>query len=151
MSFFNTALAWITPWKTKQHLELLRKQVEDRDRLVRELRDRSDIEIRVVQELLEEANTRNADLELRISGRAIGTAPWFVLKASDVSDVQGLFMEMDWNTAFIQHLKDTTELTAATDEKLVQKWLAFLYSDMIAALEQDLIEQNTQQHGHPIL
>lgn len=71
--------------------------------------------------------------------RRNGTTPWVEVKSADFDPVKGIHIELDWNDAFIQHLKDNG-LKARDDETLVQKWLAFLYEDLIGGLEQQVID-----------
>lgn len=72
------------------------------------------------------------------------TEPWVVIKSAKADPVKGIAIELDWNDAFIQYLKDNG-LQASSEEILVQKWLAFLYDDLITKLEDNAI--NTTETG----
>lgn len=63
-----------------------------------------------------------------------GKDPWVEIKSADYSEVKGIQIELDWNEAFIQYLKDNG-MKGRDDETIVQKWLAFLYQDLIERLE----------------
>lgn len=72
------------------------------------------------------------------------TEPWVVIKSAKADPVKGIAIELDWNDAFIQYLKDNG-IQASSEEILVQKWLAFLYDDLINKLEENAI--NTTDAG----
>jgi uncharacterized protein YbaA (DUF1428 family) len=70
-----------------------------------------------------------------------GTEPWVEIKSADYSEIKGIHIELDWNEAFIQYLKDSG-LKAKDDEAIVQKWLAYLYQDLIDKLEQKVVDNS---------
>ncbi len=70
-----------------------------------------------------------------------GIEPWIEIKSADFDPVKGIHIELDWNVAFVQYLKDSG-FKARDDETVVQKWLAFLYEDLIGRLEQKVIDNS---------
>ena len=72
--------------------------------------------------------------------------PWVEIKSEGVNDVKGLYLQLDWNDAFIEYLKDRG-LKAADEEALVQKWLAMLYQDMTERMEVDAIERKSNNNS----
>lgn len=70
-----------------------------------------------------------------------GTEPWIEIKSADFDPVRGIHIELDWNVAFVQYLKDSG-FKGRDDETVVQKWLAFLYEDLITRLEQKVIDNS---------
>jgi hypothetical protein len=70
-----------------------------------------------------------------------GTEPWVEIKSADYSETKGIHIELDWNEAFIQYLKDNG-IKGKDEELTVQKWLAFLYQDLIDRLEQKAIDKS---------
>lgn len=70
-----------------------------------------------------------------------GTEPWVEIKSADYSEVKGINIELDWNEAFIQYLKDNG-IKGKDEDTIVQKWLAFLYQDLIERLEQKVIDSS---------
>lgn len=70
-----------------------------------------------------------------------GTEPWVEIKSADYSETKGIHIELDWNEAFIQYLKDNG-MKGKDEELIVQKWLAFLYQDLIDRLEQQAIDKS---------
>lgn len=65
--------------------------------------------------------------------------PWVEIRSADYNEVKGFRIELDWNEAFIQHLKEGG-IQGKTEEGVVQKWLAFLYQDLVEKLEQQIID-----------
>ena len=61
--------------------------------------------------------------------------PWvdFVGNVRDMKEGQRL--EMDWNDAFIQYLRDNG-ITGADDEQVVQKYISLLMRDMVDRFEE---------------
>ena len=69
------------------------------------------------------------------------TEPWVEIKSSSVDPVKGLMIELDWNDAFVQYLKDNG-LQGRDDETIVQKWVALLYENLINGLEEQAVENS---------
>ncbi|TFH08231.1 MAG: hypothetical protein E4H14_06810 [Candidatus Thorarchaeota archaeon] len=67
------------------------------------------------------------------------TEPWVEIRSADFHAVRGFRIELDWNEAFVQHLKDGG-MKGANDEELVQKWIAFLYHDLVEKLESKSVD-----------
>ena len=76
--------------------------------------------------------------------RRNGTEPWVEIRSAVVDPVKGIQIELDWNPAFVQYLKDNG-MTGQDEETVVQKWLAFLYEDLVNRLEEHVI--NNTDHG----
>jgi hypothetical protein len=70
-----------------------------------------------------------------------GTDPWVEIKSESVDPVKGIQIELDWNPAFIQYLKEAG-IKARDEETIVQKWLAFLYQDLIEKLEKQVVDNS---------
>jgi len=100
----------------------------------------------IVQQL-EEANK---ELEFRREQDAADEArrnsnePWVEIKSAEVSDTRGIQIELDWNDAFVQYLRDNG-IVARDDEGVVQKWLLSLYKNLMDRLEQEVIENSDRQ------
>lgn len=73
--------------------------------------------------------------------RRNGTEPWVEIKSDRLDPVKGIHIELDWNDAFVQYLKDNG-IKGRDDETVVQKYLAFLYEDLINRLEQKVIDNS---------
>jgi hypothetical protein len=65
--------------------------------------------------------------------------PWVEIRSADFNETRGTRIELDWNDAFIQQLKESG-IRATNDEEYVQKWLAFLYQNLIEKLETKVID-----------
>jgi len=62
--------------------------------------------------------------------------PWVDIKGAVQDPEHGIKMELDWNDAFVEFLRDAG-IQGTDDEVIVQKWITLLY--------RDLIEQNSEQ------
>ena len=56
--------------------------------------------------------------------------PWVQVIGEHVDPKQGIRIELDWNDAFVEYLKQNG-YTGVNDETIVQKWLAQLYQHLI--------------------
>lgn len=69
------------------------------------------------------------------------TEPWIEVKSAKHDDVKGIQIELDWNNAFIQYLKENG-ITGKDEEIAVQKYLGLLYEDLIQRFEQRAIDNS---------
>lgn len=70
------------------------------------------------------------------------TEPWVNIGSTVYDPVKGFRIELDWNEAFIQHLRDSG-VGGRSEEEVVQKWLGLLYGDLIQRLESTVVERNS--------
>lgn len=70
--------------------------------------------------------------------------PWVEIRSADFSDVRGFRIELDWNEAFTQHLKESG-IKGSNEEEIVQKWLALLYQNLIEKLESKAIDKKDEK------
>lgn len=61
------------------------------------------------------------------------SAPWVNLKSAEYDPATGFRIDLDWNDAFIQQLKDSG-IDGPNEDIIIQKWLAFLYEDILKKL-----------------
>lgn len=73
--------------------------------------------------------------------------PWVEVIGESIDPVRGIEIRLDWNDAFVQYLKENG-ITAKSDEAAVQKWLAFLYQDLVEKFEQQIINNSDRNIGH---
>jgi hypothetical protein len=71
------------------------------------------------------------------------TEPWVEIKSDGIDPVKGIQIELDWNEAFIQYLKEAG-IKGPNEDAIVQKWIAFLYQDLIERLEEEAINNDTR-------
>lgn len=103
----------------------------------------------VVEQKLQEAEeqlTMYRKQEEADEARRNGTEPWVEVRSANLDPVKGIQIELDWNEAFVQYLKDNG-LSGRDDETIVQKWLAFLYEDLINRLEKQSIDKSDIKTG----
>lgn len=100
-------------------------------------------------EVKEELSNTSTELEVfrkqaeEDESRRNGTDPWVEIRSAVIDPVKGIQIELDWNPAFVEYLRDNG-MNGQNEETVVQKWLAFLYEDLINRLEDQVIN-NTQQ------
>jgi hypothetical protein len=87
----------------------------------------------LTQAQLEAEMQLNAELEAKVQPRS-ENEPWVEIKSADYNETRGFKIELDWNDAFITYLKDNG-LRGKNDEEIVQKWLGYLYGNLIEDLE----------------
>jgi hypothetical protein len=66
--------------------------------------------------------------------------PWVDIQGWVETD-QGVRVELDWNNAFVQHLKDQG-VSGADDDQIVQQWVVLLLRDMTEKLVEDTPESS---------
>ncbi len=86
------------------------------------------------------------DKEKEIQDKQNSTEPWVEIKGERVDPVRGISLELDWNPAFIEYLKDNG-ITGADEDLIVQKWLSLLYGDLIEKFEERVIDN--RDHYRP--
>lgn len=79
-----------------------------------------------------------------------GVEPWVEIKSDSVDPVKGIQIELDWNEAFVQYLKDNG-IAAKSDEGIVQKWVAMLYQDLMQKMEQRVIDDSDKPRVNDFL
>jgi hypothetical protein len=72
-----------------------------------------------------------------------GVEPWVEIKSDGIDPVKGMHIELDWNEAFIQYLKDNN-IDGPNEDAIVQKYIAGLYFDLINKLEDSAIENTAR-------
>ena len=132
-------------WNNDKHLmELSIKRIEDGLNTERAEKAKLLLDVTGLEEQLAVVA---AELELKRSkeeadiAKRNGTEPWVEIKSADFNEIKGIQIELDWNEAFVQYLKDNG-VKARTDDMIVQKWLATLYADMVDKLETKIIDDS---------
>lgn len=117
----------IKEWFNQDRLGDLEKQVraiaEAKIELGEEL-EKTQTQLREYQEKEQEENDRRSS-----------AVPWVEIKSANFNETTGIQIELDWNDAFVSYLRDNG-ITGATEELIVQKWLAFLYDDLVVRIEE---------------
>lgn len=132
---FKSLSNWWNKDKTEmeQRMAAIEKRIED-ERVAKEAAER---ELEEAKQVVNMYRARDEADEAKRNG----TEPWIEIKSADFDPVRGIHIELDWNVAFVQYLKDSG-IKARDDETIVQKWLAFLYEDLIGRLEQKVIDNS---------
>lgn len=102
------------------------------------------------KKLVEERNDLNEQLgvyrkrEEADKAKYESKEPWVEIRSADFNEARGVRIELDWNDAFIEHLKESG-IKGANEEEIVQKWLAFLYQNLIERLEAKAIDRKDEE------
>lgn len=129
----------LTTWWNKDKIELEQRLVSVEKRIEEERIAKETAE-QELEETKQEVSMYRARDEADEAKRS-GTEPWIEIKSADFDTVKGIHIELDWNVAFVQYLKDSG-FKGRDDEVIVQKWLAFLYEDLIGRLEQKVVDES---------
>lgn len=70
--------------------------------------------------------------------------PWVEIRGADHDNVKGFRIELDWNDAFIAHLKESG-IKGSDDDEVVQKWLALMYQHLVEQLETKVIDNKDKR------
>lgn len=103
--------------------------------------------IKSVEVLTSQLEQANSEIELhrekakQDEARYTSSEPWIEIKSAEYNEAKGIQIELDWNDAFIGHLKDSG-ITGKEDDIIVQKWLSLLYQDLSDKLESGAIERS---------
>lgn len=73
-----------------------------------------------------------------------GIDPWLRIETARHDKVRGLEVELDWNQALIEYLREAWE-GPKDDRVMVQKYLAMLYEHLIERLEAQVVD-DTDKH-----
>ncbi len=98
-------------------------------------------------EKLEEANKELSVLrekQQQYDDKRNSTEPWIEVVGESIDPVRGIEIRLDWNDAFIQYLKENG-ITGKDEDTAVQKYVAFLYQDLIEKFEQRIIDNSDKQ------
>lgn len=76
--------------------------------------------------------------------------PWMEIVCEGIDPIKGVIINMDWNEAFTQHLKDSG-LNTKDEEAAIQGWLLFMYQDQIEKLEQRVIDNKDRNQNNEYL
>lgn len=96
------------------------------------------------KQVIEELNTELTAFRTQAAEddeRRNGTTPWVEIKSDKVSPTKGIELELDWNDAFVEYLRDNG-FVAEQDEQVVQTWLLMVYKELMDNLEDKSIEKS---------
>ena len=142
---FKSIKAWWNRTDTKfENLEKLITDVQSDKQKVdlenKELKEKTD---QLASELEAIRTERESDASKKNSD-----VPWVDVHSAEFDPARGVQIDLDWNPAFIVYLKENG-LKGKTEEIIIQKWLAFLYEDLVAKLEDETVEESVAQVKQP--
>lgn len=117
----------------KKQLTLADIPKEELAMLMANLKEEIKLEMKTeAEQAAEEARLRKERLqrerEKYVDAMKESDEPWMDIEAWD-QDGTGAKIELDWNDAFIKHLRHNG-ITGADDDQVVQKWIILLMEDM---------------------
>jgi hypothetical protein len=86
----------------------------------------------------------------KLVDRKTSTTPWMEIVCDGIDPIKGVIINMDWNEAFTQYLKDSG-LNTKDEEAAIQGWLLFMYQDQIEKLEQRVIDNKDRSQNNEYL
>jgi hypothetical protein len=139
----------LSDWWNRDKITMNQRLDQLAQDIARERADRDRIEAEKLA-VVQEKETVEAELGVfrqqaaEDEARRNGTEPWVEIKSERIDPVKGIQIELDWNDAFIQYLKDSG-ITGRDEETVVQRWIAFLYQDLLEKLEQQVIDNSDKK------
>lgn len=135
-NIISNFIGWITGTKQKEERRAFIEQHEAQSRKLEEL----------VKSIASASTaTTNQSVESKSEDNKYDSKePWVEIKSADPTNVKGIRIDLDWNDAFVEHLK-TNGITGKSDEEIVQKWLAHLYQDLINNMEEVIVDQRSNK------
>lgn len=133
---FTALYNWWNKDKIAMQLQLAelladKKKQEETDRLLSE--QKAAAELQAHEDAVCAAAEQKAAEELK------RITPWVEIKSADYDVVKGFRIELDWNQAFVEQLRDGG-IQGRDDDAIVQKWIAMLYQDLAEELEQKVVD-----------
>ena len=119
----------------KELLEEIRKEDEDRKAVIAkaEQKAREDVQAKIKAE--EAARAEEAE-KMKSSAE-----PWVVIKAMVQDPEKGIRIELDWNDAFVKHLR-ANGYTGTDDTTIIQRYIAVLSKQVADDMAEDMINEH---------
>jgi len=92
------------------------------------------------QEIIEQRETAKKAQDEYVALMKASSDPWVDIQGWVHTD-QGVRVELDWNDAFVAHLK-SEGVKGADDDQIVQHWITLLLRDMSDQIDEDVPEQS---------
>jgi regulator of replication initiation timing len=144
---FNNLFGWFG--KSKKRVAEIEAQLGQIQHMVGTLQEQN-LSLLRDNEVITEKLIEYEEQEKLEEQKKTGPEPWVEVKSADYSEVRGFKIELDWNDAFVQHLKESG-IKGNSDEEIVQKWLGFLYGDLIEKLERVVIDNSDKKRTNDFL
>jgi len=141
MSIFNQIKRWFNAGPSVQ------EQINTLHQLIMTEQEARRDAVKTVESLTSQLEQANAEVEVhreqerQNEARYASSEPWIEIKSAEYNEAKGIQIELDWNDAFIGHLKDSG-ITGRDDEIIVQKWLSLLYQNLSDKLEADALDRS---------
>ncbi|MCK9369607.1 hypothetical protein M0R04_06840 [Candidatus Dojkabacteria bacterium] len=112
-------------------------------------KNESNVLAKNVETLKKELETANAEIDAlkekaKEEDHQTSTEPWFELVGQSIDPIKGLQFRSDWNPAMIQYLKENG-IVDKDEDLVIQKFIAFLYQDLIEKFEQRVIDNSDKK------
>lgn len=108
-----------------------------RKQIMKEMQSEKEIQRQEIINAREEAKVAQEEYVAKMQD---SLDPWVDIQGWVTTD-QGIRVELDWNDAFVAHLK-SEGVTGADDDQVVQHWVTLLLRDMTTKLEEEAPEQS---------
>ncbi len=150
---YNYQQGIIKMWISKKDKDELEGTIADlNERLKQEqqnVKTQIDTDAKVILKLTQQLEKVEAELatikeKAREEDHQTSTEPWFELVGQSVDPIKGLEFHSDWNPAMIQYLKENG-INDKEEDLAIQKFIAFLYQDLIEKFEQRIIDNSDKK------
>ncbi len=123
-------------WKNKeeQKQELLAEIRADEEKRQAELNE-------AVETAKERERAKIAALEVEAAKMKASDEPWVTIKGMIHDPEKGIKIELDWNDAFVKHLRNNG-YTGAGDDAVIQRYIAVMAKQVAEDMAEDQINEN---------
>lgn len=134
-------------WKFNNKKKVAKQTIEQRldqleHLLTAEREDRQLIEVQLDESNKELSLLR--DKQKKYDDKRNSPEPWVEVIGESIDEIKGIIINLDWNDAFIQYLKENG-ISAQDEDAAVQKWLALMYQDLVEKFDSRVIENNSKK------
>ena len=132
-------MSWLEFSKNQKVLTIEKRLDQLEHQITIEREDKRKIEHELVEATSELTILR--EKQKKYDDKRNSPEPWVEVIGESIDPIKGIEIRLDWNEAFIQYLKENG-ITGSDEDVAVQKWLAFLYADLMEKMEQKIVDNS---------
>lgn len=135
-------MSWLEFSKNQKVLTIEKRLDQLEHQITIEREDKRKIEHELVEATSELTILR--EKQKKYDDKRNSPEPWVEVIGESIDPIKGIEIRLDWNEAFIQYLKENG-ITGSDEDVAVQKWLAFLYADLMEKIEQKIVDNSDKK------